>query len=190
MPPLSGIERKTTAAAQLEAFVLKIPKELPAKESLDDKHVRIMERYDLAVVSGLMTCLARHEGDRVPVDVVGLQADLFGPVPLLQGLVAERFGFVVGYALMQPRYRAQISPRILDVEQLYVHEGSRGLGLGRQLLAAIMALGQREGFTVLAAGKRREGDTGQSFFERIGFTPGADAGLVAQVDRDPVRMPA
>jgi GNAT superfamily N-acetyltransferase len=149
-----------------------------------------MERHDLAMVSGMMTCLARHNGDLVPVDIAGLAADLFAPVPLLHGLVAERFGFVVGYALMLPRYRAQISPRILDVEQLYVHEGSRGRGLGRQLIAEIMALGEREGFSVIAAGTRPDGHKGQTFFERIGFAPGGDAGLVTAIDAAPVRMPA
>jgi GNAT superfamily N-acetyltransferase len=162
--------------------------------TLDGRHVRPIARHDLAMVAGMMTRLAQHHGDPAavagqggaPVDMAGLDADLFGPVPLLHGLVAERFGFVVGYALMLPRYRAQVSrpvlPRILDVEQLYVHEGSRGRGLGRMLMAGITAHAQREGFTVLAAGQLTENARGHEFFERIGFAPGGDVGLVTALE--------
>ena len=87
---------------------------------------------------------------------------------------------------MLPRYRAQISPpvlpRVLDVEQLYVHEGSRGRGLGRVLMEGIMAFAQQDGFTVLAAGQLSETARGQAFFERIGFAPGGDVGLVTALE--------
>lgn len=82
-------------------------------------HVRPMERHDLATVAGLMG-LAR--ADPALLAPGALDQALFGSTPSLSAFVAERFGYVVGYALCGA-----------EVAQLYVMRGSRGLGLGAKL---------------------------------------------------------
>ena len=76
--------------------------------------VRPMERHDQAVVAGLMA-RARARDPLAPDPAILAE-------PGLSAFVAERFGYVVGYALVGQ-----------EIAQRYVMEGSRGLGLGAKL---------------------------------------------------------
>ncbi|MBN8829745.1 MAG: GNAT family N-acetyltransferase [Sphingomonadales bacterium] len=134
--------------------------------------VRPMERHDVPVVSGLMARLARHHGDAPAIDAAGLEADLFGPAPALHGLVVERFGYVVGYALMTHIDRAQPSQRELALRHVFVLESSRGLGLGKQLVGAARAYGREAGCAFLAVGAPPENRRAQDFYRTLGFEPG------------------
>lgn len=134
-------------------------------------HVRPMERHDLAVVSGLIARLAQHHGDKPAIDIARLEADLFAPTPWLHGLVVERFGFVVGYALMIPRYRAQLSQRGLDLHHLFVLENSRGRGLGRQLASAVVDYARGTGCAFLVVGTAAGNGRAQDFYRSFGFEP-------------------
>lgn len=138
--------------------------------------VRPIQRHDVPVVSGLIARLARHHGDVPAIDAARLEADLFGPAPWLHGLVVERFGYVVGYALMTHIYRAQLTQRGLDLHHLFVLESSRGLGLGRQLVDAALAYGRQEGCAFLAVGTHRENGKAQAFYRTLGFEPRGGGG--------------
>ena len=131
--------------------------------------VRPMERHDVPVVSGLIARLARHHGDDPVIDAARLEADLFAPLPWLRGLVVERFGYVVGYALMTQIYRAQLTQRGFDLHHLFVLEGSRGLGLGKRLVSAALEQGRHEGCAFLAVGTHPENAKAQDFYRTLGF---------------------
>lgn len=128
-----------------------------------------MERHDLPVVSGMIVRLAQHHGDDALIDLARLEADLFGPGPWLHGLVVERFGFIVGYALLTPRYRAQSSQRGFDLHHLFVLEGARGLGLGRQLVAAVVDHARQAECGFLRVYAARQNGRAQDFYRSLGF---------------------
>lgn len=132
-------------------------------------HVRPIERHDLAVVSGLIARLAQHHGDKPAIDIAQLEADLFASTPWLHGLVVERFGFVVGYALMIPRYRAQLTQRGLDLHHLFVLENSRGRGLGRQLVSSVLDYARETNCAFLLVGTAVDNGRAQDFYRSFGF---------------------
>ncbi|WP_231848751.1 GNAT family N-acetyltransferase [Sphingobium sp. SYK-6] len=138
--------------------------------------VRPMDRHDLAVVADMIVRLARHHGDDPAIDAARLEVDLFGETRWLHGLVVERFGYVVGYALLVPRYRAQLTLRGLDLHHLFVLEGSRGLGLGRLLVAGAQAAAREAGCAFLTVGARAENGRAQDFYRSLGFQPHQAAG--------------
>lgn len=133
--------------------------------------VRPMARHDLPVVSALIARLAQHHGDTAWIDISRLEADLFAPSPWIYGLVAERFSFVVGYALMTQRYIAQRTERGIDLHHLFVIEGSRGLGLGRQLVASVVDFAREAECSFLDVGTRADNRQAQAFYRSLGFAP-------------------
>jgi len=173
VPPLSGIARQASVAAKMEALMSR------SDQSRDiETRARPMARHDLPVVSAMIARLAAHHGDTPLVDPARLEADLFGAGPWLHGLVAERFGFIVGYALLTPRYRAQLTQRGLDLHHLFVMEGSRGLGIGRLLVAAAADHARARGCAFLAVGTSAENVRAGDFYRANGFVPRVDAGPV------------
>lgn len=140
--------------------------------------VRPIARHDLPVVSAMIARLAAHHGDAPLVDPARLEVDLFGPEPWLHGLVAERFGFIVGYALLTPRYRAQLTQRGLELHHLFVMEGSRGLGIGRLLVAAAADHARARGCGFLTVGTSAQNVRAGDFYRTSGFVPRLDAGPV------------
>lgn len=153
--------------------------------------VRPMERHDLAVVSGLIARLARHHGDEPALEVAGLARDLFGAEPGLHGLVAERFSYVVGYALIIPSGHRPCSGRGLELHHLFVLEGSRGLGLGRKLVEGAADVARDRGYDVLMAGAHPGNRNAQAFYEALGFAPhaGGESGGALVLDRALLKMP-
>ena len=75
-----------------------------------------------------------------------LAADLFGPRPPVECLVAESGQGLVGYALVYPRYSSFRTVPSLWLEDLFVEPEARGRGAGRALLAAVARLALDRGF--------------------------------------------
>jgi GNAT superfamily N-acetyltransferase len=73
------------------------------------------------------------------------QADLFGPRPRAEILVAERAGQVVAYALFFFTYSTFRARPSLYLEDLFVDPAARGQGVGSALMAALEARALAEG---------------------------------------------
>jgi phosphinothricin acetyltransferase len=65
-------------------------------------------------------------------------------------LVAEQRGEVVGYGYVTP-YRPRPGYRFTVEDSVYVREGLGGLGIGRQILAALVAYCERGGWRQMVA---------------------------------------
>jgi GNAT superfamily N-acetyltransferase len=63
-----------------------------------------------------------------------LHQHLFGPRPVVEALVAELDGAVVGYALFFVNFSTFLCKPGLYLEDLYVRPSQRGTGLGERLL--------------------------------------------------------
>lgn len=110
--------------------------------------IRKAEEADMPAVLQLIRELARYEKCE---DQVGMNADLllrdgFGISPAFHCLVACRGDEVLGFCLSWYRYSTWRG-RIWYVEDLYVKEEYRRLGIGTMLLETVMASAAREGIS-------------------------------------------
>lgn len=107
---------------------------------------RLAIKQDMPRVLELIQELAtfEKEADAVEVTLTDLEQDGFGPHPKFTCFVVEAEGKVEGIALIYPRYSTW-KGGILHLEDLIVSENSRGLGLGTQLLNAVVSYGQQLG---------------------------------------------
>ena len=96
--------------------------------------------------------------------------DCFGPARRCEVLIGEVDERVQGYALFFHNYSTWVGRAGIHVEDLFVRDGARGLGLGRRLLAAVAQIAVERGcrrldLAVLDWNPARE------LYEHLGFTP-------------------
>ncbi|MET1027470.1 MAG: GNAT family N-acetyltransferase [Dongiaceae bacterium] len=70
-------------------------------------------------------------------------ADGFGPDPAFGGFITEVAAQAAGYLLHCPSYNVDLGMRELMVIDLWTEPAFRGLGIGRQLMAAAADLARR-----------------------------------------------
>jgi len=85
------------------------------------------------------------EPDAVRATLDDLRRDGFGKQPKFEVLIAELDGEPVGFALFFPTYSTWEGRPGIYLEDLFVAEHARGLGLGRKLMAALAALAVARG---------------------------------------------
>jgi GNAT superfamily N-acetyltransferase len=97
---------------------------------------------DVNAIIGLIRELAEFEklAHLVVVTPQLLSAHLFGPKPVVEAVVAEAAGQVVGFALFFTNFSTFLGKPGLYLEDLYVQPAHRGTGLGKALLQHLGAL--------------------------------------------------
>jgi GNAT superfamily N-acetyltransferase len=150
--------------------------------------VRAVRREDLPRVWEMVRGLAEFEKllDMLTGDAGRMERALFETPPALFGLVAERAGALVGYALYHYTFSSfRTNPRMW-LEDLYVDPSARGTGAGEALLAAFVR-------DALARGCHRvdwdvlDWNPARQFYERMGATPSADGFIKYGLDADAMR---
>jgi len=113
--------------------------------------VRALLPADVARVFELLRGLAEYEklAEAVTGDAGQLGEALFGPGDRLHGLVAERAGRLVGYALYFPVFSSFRGRWRLWLEDLYVDPEARGSGAGVALMAELARLTLAGGYVSL-----------------------------------------
>jgi GNAT superfamily N-acetyltransferase len=103
--------------------------------------IRRITPADLERTVALVHELATYEkaADECHLTVEQLEAALFGDSPALFGHVATHDGEVVGIALWFLNFSTWRGTHGIYLEDLFVSPQHRGLGLGRDLLAALAA---------------------------------------------------
>jgi GNAT superfamily N-acetyltransferase len=135
--------------------------------------IRPAEPADGAVILALVRELAVYE--REPLTSVeareeDFRRDCFGPARRCEVLIGEVDGRVQGFVMFFHNYSTWVGRAGVHVEDLFVRETARGLGLGRRLLASVAAI-------ALARGCRRldlavlDWNPARKLYERLGFTP-------------------
>ncbi len=150
--------------------------------------VRPVDRCDVPRVWELIGELAAFEQltDLLTGSPGRLEEALFAQPPDLFGLVAEREGRLVGYALFHFTYSSFRTNRRMWLEDLYVEPSARGSGAGEALLRgfarAALAHGcHRVDWDVL------DWNPARGFYERLGASPSADGFLKYGMDADAMR---
>ena len=101
--------------------------------------IRAATADDAALIAQFIRELAEYE--RLPDAAVAtagdLRAQLFGPHPAAEVLVAEADGEPAGFALFFHNFSTFLGKRGLYLEDLFVRPSFRGLGVGRHLMASL-----------------------------------------------------
>ena len=101
--------------------------------------LRSAEPCDVPAIVSLIRELAdfEHLSHLVRIQPPQLHEHLFGDRPVVEALVAERGGTVVGFALFFTNYSTFLGKPGLYLEDLYVQGAQRGQGIGEALLTRL-----------------------------------------------------
>lgn len=125
---------------------------------------------DVPVLHAMLQALADHDGG----GTVGAPDTLlrygFGPRPLFRAILAEDAGKPLGMVLFYPDYSTHRGEPGLYVQDIWVEEAARGLGLGKQLLAAAQAVGRADwGSAYVTLGVDPGNANAQAVYAKLGF---------------------
>jgi GNAT superfamily N-acetyltransferase len=128
---------------------------------------------DAAALAALVRELAAHEGKRELEHITPARVAqwAFAEEPAFNALLALADGQPAGYVAFYPVFSFFKGGRVLLVENLYVAESARGLGLGRRLLAAAAREAVEHGYSRLELNVRGDSPEARRFYERCGLRP-------------------
>jgi ribosomal protein S18 acetylase RimI-like enzyme len=137
---------------------------------MSDVTVRPATPEDAADVLAMVREIAEHEGYAAS-DVAGTP-DTWAAMlarPDVVVLVAERAGEPVGYVSAVRKLHLWFGTDILALDDLYVRDGHRDAGIGRQLMTCLADLAEPERLLIRWE-MRADNEAGQRFYERLGAT--------------------
>ncbi len=126
---------------------------------------------DAGIFHALVVELAAAIGmsGKVASSIEDIREQGFGADPAFEALIAERDGVAVGLCLFFESFSSWDGRRGVYVQDIYVAEAARGLGLGRRLLAEAAAISRARGGSYLRLSVAAENDQAQAFYQRIGL---------------------
>jgi ribosomal protein S18 acetylase RimI-like enzyme len=130
---------------------------------------RPIREADAPALVALGRGLNLHQGD--PTEHLTEQAIRrlgFGADPAFHGIVAELDGRVVGYALFQATFESGWAQRGLYLSDLWVEPGVRRHGIGRGLVAAVVAEARRRDASFLWWAVRPWNEAARGFYRSLG----------------------
>lgn len=134
--------------------------------------VRRAEASDAQEIIRLIDALAafvKAPPTRLTADEI--RRDGFGPEARLVCFLAELDGRAVGYALAYPGFSSDHGGRGLHLADLYVEQGLRGQGVGRDLMAAVARHGRGFGALWMVWDVWVENRSAKSFYRALGAKP-------------------
>ncbi len=134
--------------------------------------IRPAEPADAPLILALVRELAVYE--REPLASVeareeDFQRDCFGSSRHCEVLIGEVDGRAQGFVMFFHNYSTWVGRAGIHVEDLFVREGARGLGLGRRLLAAVAAIALQRGCRRLDLAVL-DWNPARKLYEHLGFT--------------------
>ena len=113
-------------------------------------HIRAMTVEDVPLLRRLILEFATFEklAHEVTITENTLTRDGFGAHPRFRGLLPEWEGKVAGYAVYFHFYSSFQGPGLF-LEDIYVRDEFRGMGIGKALMAEVAAIALREGLWAL-----------------------------------------
>ena len=138
---------------------------------MSEQRIRTATEADIPDILRLVRALAVYEHE--PAETVRMsEADLrrygFGPHPYFEVLLADNDGRAVGFALFFHNFSTWQGRPGIYVEDLFVEEPARGLGLGRRLIAEIARIAKARDCRRIDLWVLRWNPT-RDFYHRIGL---------------------
>lgn len=125
---------------------------------------------DVPVLRRLLQALSDHDGGPEVASEASLIQAGFGPRPLFHAILAEDETQTLGMILYFPEFSTHRGQAGLYVQDIYVTEAARGLGVGTGLLAAAMRQ-QDWGAAYLTLGVDPANATARRYYANRGFRP-------------------
>jgi len=94
--------------------------------------------------------------------------DGFGPNPAFQGLIAERGGQALAYALYAFDYSTDTGSKAVFLHDLFVRSAYRGQGIGEALMQRLMEICKAAGGTSMSWLVWHTNESAIRFYERMG----------------------
>lgn len=137
--------------------------------------IRMAQPEDSATILRLVRALAEFENllDAVRATEADIRRDGFGPDRRFECLLAEVDGEAVGFALFSLNYSTFEGRAGLYLEDLYVAESARGLGIGRAIMARLARLAGERGYPRLDLSVLNW-NPARAFYERLAFNHSAE----------------
>ena len=119
----------------------------PPQTAAGDFQIRPSTVHDAALILGFIRELAEYEklAHEVTATEQDIQAQLFGPKPKAECVIAEHDGKPIGFALYFHNFSTFVGKPGLYLEDLYIKPEFRGRGCGRQLLSYLAKLALARG---------------------------------------------
>ena len=94
--------------------------------------------------------------------------DGFGPSPAFQGLIAERDGQALAYALYAFDYSTDTGSRTVFLHDLFVRSACRGQGIGEAVMRRLIEICKAAGATSMSWLVWHTNESAIRFYERMG----------------------
>lgn len=139
----------------------------------DQLTIRSAEAADCALILFFIRQLARYEklSHEVVATETELHKTLFGDAPAAHVLIAESQGKPVGFALYFFNYSTFLAKPGLYLEDLFVLPESRGLKVGKSLLACLAKIALEAGCGRFEWSVLDWNQPALDFYHRLGATP-------------------
>jgi GNAT superfamily N-acetyltransferase len=130
---------------------------------------------DAGTIVRLIRELAAYENlvDLVRITEADVLRDGFGERRCFECLLAEADGKAMGLAIHRPSYSTFDGRPGLYVEDLFVAESARGLGIGRMLMARLAAIARERGCSRMSLAVLHW-NPARAFYRRLGFAEVGD----------------
>ena len=141
------------------------------KPRTDGVRVRPALLEDAPALTELLRDFLRFEGkaEASELSVEQLTDWAFGPDPAFDLLIAEAEGVVVGYVAFYRAFTLFKGGPVLLIENLFVAEAARRLGVGRRLVEAAAEEARRRGYQRIELHVRSDNPESHAFYESLGF---------------------
>jgi GNAT superfamily N-acetyltransferase len=137
-----------------------------------DYQLRAAEPRDVPAIAGLIGELAEFENlaHLLRLTPETLAPHLFGERPVVESMVAESAGQIVGFALFFTNFSTFLAKPGLYLEDLYVQPAFRGAGIGRALLSQLGALAVARDYGRFEWSVLDWNENAIRFYEKMGAT--------------------
>jgi hypothetical protein len=137
-----------------------------------DYQLRAAEPRDVPAIAGLIGELAAFENlsHLLRLTPETLAPHLFGERPVVESVVAESAGTVVGFALFFTNFSTFLAKPGLYLEDLYVQPAFRGAGIGKALLSHLGALAVARDYGRFEWSVLDWNENAIRFYEKMGAT--------------------
>lgn len=135
--------------------------------------IRVAAKKDVASIFSLIKELAEYEklSDQISTSESQLENTLFGDENFVEILVAEVEGIIVGYALFFKNFSTFLGKTGIYLEDLYVRQNMRGMGIGKTLLEKIIAIAKQRNYGRVEWSVLDWNQSAIDFYKKIGAVP-------------------
>lgn len=132
--------------------------------------IRTATEADTDAIVSLMRDFAEYEKLSAYLEVTGpkLHAAMFGPKAFVEGIIAYAETQAVAYALFYPNFASFRGQLGYYLEDLYIHDDFRGIGLGETILKLIAKRGRERGFKRIDFQVLEWNESAVRFYEKRG----------------------